>query len=76
MSSEFLPIVMNRRISTEDSSYLRQNQHSPAKAAKVSGEFAGIIPTNDDIKAGIDKALKMIAGNRHPDRGAILNILV
>ncbi len=75
MSSEFLPINMNRRISTEDSSYLRQNQYSPSKTVREKGDFLAL-PSNDDIKSGIDTALKMIAGNRYPDRGAILNILV
>ena len=67
---------MNRRISTEDSSYLRQNQYSP-KAAKVNADgFSGIVPSNEDLKAGISQALEMIAGGRNLDRGSILNILV
>lgn len=76
MSSEFLPINMNRRISTEDSSYLRQNQYSQSKTARLGNEFSGVIPSNDDLKSGVETALKLIAGNRHPDRGSILNILV
>lgn len=76
MSSEFLPINMNRRISTEDSSYLRQNQYSP-KAAKVSSDgFSKVLPSNDELKAGVSKALEAIASGRSLDRGSILNILV
>ena len=75
MSSEFLPINMNRRISTEDSSYARQNQYSPNKAVKASNDFS-TLPSNDDIKQGVATALSMLANNKYPDRGSILNILV
>lgn len=76
MSSEFLPIKMNRPILAEDSLYSRQNQYGTKQSAVKAGGEGLMLPSNDDLKAKVDTALQMISRNVYPDRGSILNIVV